>query len=154
MASSVSAANESLPPGISMGDLHDAAAVAQRLFERIGPGSISLVAFRCERLIQAGDDDGARFWAEVGRALRRLSPIVRRAETVDGHDVAFTPPPEMESWRPARRIEVFRQRAMEAERKAATGSDAFRAEMLEVVVQWLELARAAQLLAAAEQVTA
>jgi hypothetical protein len=44
------------------------------------------------------------------------------------------------------RAERYRQRAMNAEHKAALGSDPFRREMMDVAAQWQDLARQAQAL--------
>ena len=51
---------------------------------------------------------------------------------------------------PAERAEEYLRRAIEAERRAASGTDAFRREMLDLAVQWRDLAALAEQLARAE----
>ena len=43
----------------------------------------------------------------------------------------------------AARVEAYLQRAMEAERKGAVGNEEFRREMIDLAVQWRDLARLA-----------
>jgi len=54
---------------------------------------------------------------------------------------------------PAERAQEYLRRAMDAERKAASGTEAFRQEMIDLAMQWRDLAYLAQQLADAEAKT-
>ena len=115
---------------------------AQKLCERVGAEATTAARTCQEDCQRLGDAKAAEFWAEVAQQLGRLSQT-------NGERSTTQPPPLTQGaarWRYMQLVERYRHRAMQAEAKAG-GSEAFRGEMIEIALDWLELARQAELLA-------
>jgi hypothetical protein len=123
-----------------MQQLRDIVAVAARLSEQIGPQAAETIAERADQHLAEGLTEDAAFWRDVARAIALLSAI-----STPAHDPAE--PPAVRRELLAERALAYVARAMEAERKATLGSDAFRREMIDAALQWRDLAHQAQLLA-------
>lgn len=106
--------------------------VAQNLVREVGRHASTIAAVRTEACRAAVDANGVSHWLEVARRIEFIL-----ADHAD-------PSP---SWRHMQRIELYRHRALEAERKAAAGPEQLRADLMEIARQWRELALQAQLLA-------
>jgi hypothetical protein len=104
-----------------------AADVAIRLHGELGQGAFSFVSIRVEEARQACDQRGVQLWNDVARELLTLG---RRSSGGATGSV----------WGLMQRIEYYRHRATEVERKAATAPEAYRDDMLELAVQWRDLA--------------
>lgn len=106
--------------------------VAQNLVRELGQHASTVAAVRTEACRASVDSDGVGHWLEVAR----------RIEFILAEHAAPSA-----SWRHMQRIELYRHRALEAERKAATGPQSLRIDLMEIARQWRELALQAQLLA-------
>ncbi len=113
----------------------NAAEIAERLYDELGHGAVSVVSTRVEDARQAGDAGEVRFWIDVAQTLLTL---VRPA----GGDRANA---SEALWGFMQRIEYYRHRAAEVERKAAAAPEAYRQDMLELAGQWRDLALHADL---------
>jgi hypothetical protein len=117
---------------------------ARRLSLTLGSdagGAVALCLEDCRRL---GDTTAARYWTDV--AARLPAEVGSRSASPDG--AACAPKeltPDGRSWVLMQRIERYRHRAMQIERQMA-GSDTHQADMLDIALQWLELARQSELL--------
>jgi hypothetical protein len=110
----------------------DALDTALRLHGDLGQGAFSFVSARVEEARQASDPRGVRLWNDVASELLTLD---RCAGGATGNSV----------WRLMQRIEYYRHRATEVERKAATAPEAHRPDMLELAMAWRDLALHADL---------
>jgi hypothetical protein len=114
-----------------------AAEIAERLGRALGEDALQFVGMRVEEARRESDRAAVRLWNEVARRLAGRDS--RDALKAGGGDGAL--------WALMQRIEYCRHRGMAAERKAASGSEAFREEMADVAMQWRDLALHADLLA-------
>jgi hypothetical protein len=76
----------------------------------------------------------------------RLQAFLRDEEDSAGKHQGDLVTPASRTWLSMQRIERYRYRAIQVARQAA-GSDAHRGELLDIVAQWLDLARQAERLA-------
>lgn len=106
--------------------------VAQNLVRELGEHATAMAALRAEDCRGAVDPDGVRHWLAVAR---RIDAILA--------DEA----PASSAWRLMQRIEFYRHRATQAERKADCGAEELRQDMIDIAMQWRDLAMQAQLLA-------
>jgi hypothetical protein len=105
------------------------AEIAKRLYAELGQGAVSVVSARVEVARQASDAADVTHWNEVAQTLLALGGR--------GASDAL--------WGFMQRIEYYRHRAAEVERKAAAAPEAYRQDMLELAVQWRDLALHADL---------
>lgn len=110
--------------------------IAIKLHDELGEGAFSFASARVEEARQVCDDRGVRLWKDVGAELVKLGPTARADEGKSGASSL---------WGVMQRIEYYRHRASEVERKAAAAPDAYRQDMLELAVQWRDLALHADL---------
>lgn len=114
----------------------NAAEIAERLYAELGHGAVSLVSARVEAARQACELADVRLWIDVAQTLLTL---VRRVEGVGGRCASEA------LWGFMQRIEYYRHRAAEVERRAAAAPEAYRQDMLELAGQWRDLALHADL---------
>ena len=115
--------------------------IARGLVDQLGQQAFSFVAVRVEEARQASNLQGVRLWRDVA------SEILCAGEgPASGRSASL--------WRLMQRIEYYRHRASEVERRAAEASAAWQADIREAAVQWRDLALHAELAAAAEQAPA
>lgn len=114
----------------------NAAEIAESLYAELGQGALSVVSARVEAARQASDAADLRLWNDVARTLLALDRRVR-GEAADYVGESL--------WGFMQRIEYYRHRAAEAERKAAAAPEAYRQDMLELAGQWRDLALHADL---------
>jgi hypothetical protein len=127
------------PGGIlKVTEARSAAEIAERLDREFGPDALSFVGARVEEARQASDQEAVRLWNDVGRRLALLAPRARGAKEADGPSAL---------WGFMQRIEYCRHRATQLERKAVTAPDAYRQDMVDLAIQWRDLALHADLLA-------
>ena len=105
------------------------AEIANQLHEELGEGAYSFVSRRAEEARLAADARGVRFWTEVASELVRLDRRPRRGR---GNRDSLA--------RAMQRVEYCRKRAAEVERKAAAAPDLYRRDMLDLALQWRDLA--------------
>ena len=117
--------------------------IAESLYAEMGERAVSVVSVRVEAARQASDTADVRLWNDVAQALLTL---VRPAGGDDGRASA---PASASLWAFMQRIEYYRHRAAEVERKAAAAPEAYRQDMLELAGQWRDLALHADLQARA-----
>jgi hypothetical protein len=110
--------------------------IAIQLHNELGEGAFSFVSARVEEARQTRDERGVRLWKDVARELVQAARSVRNE---NGSSVSGS------FWGLMQRIEYYRHRAAEVERKAAAAPDAYREDMLELAVQWRDLALHADL---------
>ena len=106
--------------------------VAMRLHGELGPEAFSFVSTRVEEARQAAGQRGVQFWNDVATELLTLD---RCAGEGGARSV----------WGLMQRIEYYRHRASEVERKAATAPEAQRDDLLELAGHWRDLALHADL---------
>jgi hypothetical protein len=106
--------------------------IAVRLRAELGHDAFSFVSLRVEEARQSCDKRDVAHWNDVAGELLALG------ESADGAAAGSI-------WSAMQRIEYYRHRAAEVERKAATAPEAYRREMLELAVQWRDLALHADL---------
>jgi hypothetical protein len=123
--------------------MSDPAEIAERLYAEFGQGAVSIVSARVEAARQASDAADVRLWNDVARTLLALDRRVRG-------EAAGCRGPSL--WAFMQRIEYYRHRAAEVERKAAAAPEAYRQDMLELAGQWRDLALHADLQAHSEGV--
>jgi hypothetical protein len=117
------------------------AEIAESLYAELGPGALSVVSGRVEAARQASEAENVRLWNDVARLLLALDRQVRgEAAACAGSSL----------WAFMQRIEYYRHRAAEVERKAAAAPEAYRQDMLELAGQWRDLALHADLQAHSE----
>ena len=108
--------------------------IAQGLHEELGQDAFSFVSVRVEAARQASDQQSVRTWNEVASELLALAARARNGARR-----------EASLWALMQRIEYYRHRATEVERKAAAAPEAYRKDMLELAGQWRDLALHADL---------
>ncbi len=108
--------------------------IAKGLRDELGQGAFSFVSVRVEEARQACDQQAVRAWNDVASELLALGERARSGD----RGGAFL-------WALMQRIEYYRHRATEVERKAAAAPEAYRQDMLELAVQWRDLALHADL---------
>jgi len=111
--------------------------VARNLVRELGGHASAVAALRAEGCRAAVDVDGVVHWLEVARRIDALLA----GETAPSA-----------AWRMMQRIELYRHRATQAERRAALdaeelGAGELRQALIEIAAQWRDLALQAQLLA-------
>lgn len=106
--------------------------IAMRLRGELGDDAFSFVSTRVEEARQACDQRELRRWNDVASELLALD----RREGGD-RPSAF--------WGLMQRIEYYRHRATEVERKAAATPEPYRHDLLELAGQWRDLALHADL---------
>jgi hypothetical protein len=104
-------------------------ALAQDLHAELGQSAFSFVSSRVEEARQASDLSAVQAWNDVGSELLALG---RRLQ---GDDRRGSFP-----WALMQRIEYYRHRASEVERKAVAAPEAYRQDLLEVAAHWRDLA--------------
>ena len=122
-----------------------AADIAVQLHNELGEGAFSFVSARVEEARHACDERRVRLWKDVARELVQAARS-RQGENGRGVSGSF--------WGLMQRIEYYRHRADEVERKAAAAPEAYRDDMLDLAVQWRDLALHADLQARISGVTA
>ena len=122
----------------------NSAEIAESLYAEMGQHAVSVVSGRVEAARQASDVADVRLWNEVAQALMTL---VQPAGGDDGGAAPATASASL--WGFMQRIEYYRHRAAEVERKAAAAPEAYRQDMLELAGQWRDLALHADLQARA-----
>ena len=100
--------------------------IAMRLHAELGRDAFSFVSIRVEEARQSCDQRGVQHWNDVASELLTLGEC-------DGGAARSI-------WGAMQRIEYYRHRATEAERKATTAPEAYRRDMLELARQWRDLA--------------
>ncbi|MBV8684042.1 MAG: hypothetical protein JO111_14295 [Caulobacteraceae bacterium] len=110
--------------------------IAIKLHDELAEDAFSFVSARVEEARQVCDERGVRLWKEVAAELVKLGPGAREGNGRVGSG-SF--------WGLMQRIEYYRHRASEVERKAAGAPEAYRKDMLELAVQWRDLALHADL---------
>jgi len=120
--------------------------MARRLWQDLGSEAAASVRLCLEECHRIGDETAAIFLNDVAG---RLEVVMRedgaRAPSETSVDCSKLSPASR-VWVLMQRIEWYRHRAMQAECSAA-GSEAHREEMLDLALQWLDLARQAELFA-------
>ncbi len=106
--------------------------IALRLRAELGQDAFSFVSVRVEEARQSCDQRGVQHWNNVASELLALG------ECADGSG-------DGSIWGAMQRIEYYRHRATEFERKAVTAPEAYRRDMLELAGQWRDLALHADL---------
>jgi len=107
--------------------------IASHLRDELGEGAYAFVSRQAEEVRQAADARGVRHWNGVASELLRLD---RRKLDGGGADSL---------WRVMQRVEYYRHRAAEVERKAAAAPILYRRDMLDLALQWRDLALHADL---------
>jgi hypothetical protein len=126
----------------------NAAEIAESLYAEFGQGAVSVVSARVEAARQACEVADVGLWNDVARMLLALDRRVRsEAAGCPGRS-----PDGQSIWAFMQRIEYYRHRAAEVERKAAAAPEAYRQDMLELAGQWRDLALHADLQAHSEGV--
>ncbi len=97
------------------------------------------VASRAEDARRTADQPRLQHWRDVAHSLLTLAE-----ESGPEGD-----PGRLWAW--IRRIEFYRHRAQDLERKAVSGTEALRDERIELAAQWRDLALQAQLLVERQQ---
>ena len=118
--------------------LREAAKIALRLHQELGPEALSFVSARVEEARRASDKVGVKLWNGVAR---RLAIVDQRDHATAGKNGTAS------SWRLMQSVEYCRHRAMDAEQSATTAPEALREGLIELAVQWRDLALHAHLLA-------
>jgi len=108
--------------------------IAQSLHDELGEGAFSFVSIRVEAARQASDQWAVRTWNDVASELLAIG---ERPRNGDRRGASL--------WALMQRIEYYRHRATEVERQAAAAPEAYRQDMLELAVQWRDLALHADL---------
>ena len=110
--------------------------IALHLRHELGPDALSFVGGLAEEARLTSTPDAARLWNDVASEL----------SAIDQHDGAgerMAPPASV--WGLMQRIEYYRHRAAEVERKATDAPATFRDAMLELAEEWRDLALLADL---------
>lgn len=106
------------------------------LRQELGHGSLSFAGVLAEEARLGSNLEHARLWDEVARELAALD---RRGDGGERRE------PRGSVWGLMQRIEYYRHRAAEVERKATAAPEACRDDMLEVAEEWRDLALLADL---------
>jgi hypothetical protein len=114
----------------------NAAEIAESLYAEMGRRAVSVVSARVEAARQACDAADVRLWHDVAETLVTL---VRPEAGENGRAAAGS------LWGFMQRIEYYRHRAAEVERRAAAAPEAYREDMLELAGHWRDLALHADL---------
>jgi hypothetical protein len=116
-------------------------ATAEQVLRELGPEAVEAVKDCVENCRRLGDELAAKFWQDVERQLVSMVDDDRDglAEARDqrSSDVYF----RRRRWMLMQKAEAYRQRAMNAERSAGGGSEHNRQDMIDIAMQWFELAR-------------
>ena len=115
------------------------AKIAVRLHQELSAEALSFVSARVEEARRESDQAGVRLWNAVAG---KLAILAERVYAVANKDCSSS------SWRLMRRIEYCRHRAMEAEQSAAIAPEAMRERLVDLAVQWRDMALDAHLLLA------
>jgi hypothetical protein len=114
------------------GQQAEADRIARNLVRELGDHASTVAAVRADDCRSNVDAAGVQLWLAVARHIK----------TILAAEAAVSP-----GWRLMQRIEFYRHRALEAERKAAAASTvALRQELIDIAAQWRELGLQAQLL--------
>ncbi len=115
-------------------------ATAERLLGELGPHALSTVSLCIEECRRLDDKAAEGFWREVKARVESAE----LAEDIPPPARCDTPEADLESkrrrWVLMQKAELYRHRAMKAE-CAAGGSERHRREMIDLALQWFELAR-------------
>jgi len=111
-----------------------AADIAIKLHDELGEGAFSFTSARVEEARQVCDERSVRLWKDVAAELVKLGRGVRE-QSAGSNSL----------WGLMQRIEYYRHRASEVERKAADAPEPYRQDMLELAGQWRDLALHADL---------
>jgi hypothetical protein len=114
-------------------------ATTQQLLRELGPEAVEAVKVCVEECRRLGDERAACFWRGVEAELKSMgsSGGPRASEqTATADDVRFA----RRRWMFMQKVELYRRRAMNAERLAG-GSEHLRQSMIDIALQWFELAR-------------
>jgi hypothetical protein len=115
------------------GQQAEAERIARNLVRELGDHASTVAAVRADDCRSNVDAVGVQLWLAVARQI----------EAILAAEAAVSP-----AWRLMQRIEFYRHRALEAERKAgAAGAAVLRQELIDIAAQWRELGLQAQLLA-------
>jgi hypothetical protein len=126
----------------------EAERIAQNLVRQLGDHASTVAAGRAEGRRREGDLEGVRLWVRVAKRIEAI--LAEQAGEVVAPPQPTAPPRSF--WRLMQRIERYRHRALAAEQKAATASDAGREELLDIAAQWRDLALQTQLMVEDEAV--
>ncbi|HSZ51762.1 MAG TPA: hypothetical protein VK801_09350 [Caulobacteraceae bacterium] len=107
-----------------------AADIAAQLRNELGQDAFSFVSARVEEARQTCDERGLRLWNDVAGEL------VKPDQCANENGRAVSSP----LWGLMQRIEYYRHRAAEVERKAAAAPEAYRKDLLDLATQWRDLA--------------
>ena len=113
------------------------AKIAVRLHQELSAEALSFVSARVEEARRESDQAGVRLWNAVAG---KLAILVERVHIVANQECSSS------SWRLMQRIEYCRHRAMEAEQSAAIAPEAMRERLVDLAVQWRDMALDAHLL--------
>jgi hypothetical protein len=116
------------------------AATAAVLVEELGPeapGAVALCIEECRRL---GHGEAERFWREVAHELRSTSEDGGAARDHDGQAPASDLYFRKRRWGYMQKAEAHRRRGLIALQRAG-GSEHLRSDLLDMALQWLDLAR-------------
>lgn len=116
---------------------------ARRLRLSLGAEAAQAVALCLEDCRRTGDEVATGYWSDVAARLEGLTDSACEAAAEPPADNELTPAGP--SWILMQRIERYRHRAMQAARQVA-GSESHQAEMIDIVLHWLSLARQIELL--------
>jgi hypothetical protein len=104
--------------------------IASHLRDELGEGAYAFVSRRAEEMRQAADARGVRLWSDVASELLRLDRRPRKGDRGGPNSLR----------RVMQRVEYYRHRAAEVERKAAAAPILYRRDMLDLALQWRDLA--------------
>jgi len=116
-----------------------ACATAEQLARELGPEAIGAVEQCAEECRRLGEEASASFWLGVKAELEQMpdgEDEPPQSQRDAGRDVFF----RRRRWLLMQKGELFRNRAMNAERLAA-GTETHRQEMIDMAMQWFELSR-------------
>jgi hypothetical protein len=116
----------------------EAAKIAVRLHQELGAEALSFVGARVEEARNASDQAEVRLWNDVAG---KLAILAERVYVVANNERSSW------SWRLMQRIEYCRHRALEAEQRARLAPEALREALIDLAVQWRDMALDAHLLA-------
>lgn len=110
--------------------------MAVQLCNELGQEAFSFVSARVEEARQSSDESGVQLWKDVAGELVRANGSARGK---NGAGLSGS------LWRLMQRIEYYRHRAAEVELKAADAPEPCRKDLLELAVEWRDLALHADL---------
>jgi hypothetical protein len=111
---------------------------AQLLSSRLGPAALDAVKVCVEECRRLRDTRGHRFWNKVLARLESTTNGDASPSEVSGAQANGSHRARRQ-WELMQRSQIYRHRAMKAEREAG-GSEAHQEVMIDIAVQWLELA--------------